>query len=109
MSLYAEYLAERLGDHIIENEKGFATYRYTDETTVYIVDIYVRPDFRKQGVAGDIADYIMELAKKKGCTKMLGSVVPSAKGSTESIKVLLGYGMSVDSCTNDFILFRKAI
>lgn len=109
MSLYAEYIMERLGDHIVENEKGFATFRFPDEKTVYIVDIYVKPDFRNQRVAVDLADFIMETAKKRGCTKMLGSVVPSAKGSTSSVKVLLGYGMKLDSAGNDFVLFSKEI
>ncbi len=40
---------------------------------------------------------------------MLGSVVPSAKGSADSMKVLLSYGMVPFSSTNDFVLFKKAV
>lgn len=109
MSLYAQYLRERTKDEIIETEQGFATYRFTDEKSCYIIDIYTIPDFRKQGAARDIADKVMEIAREKGCTRLYGSVVPSANGSTESVKVLLAYGMSVDSCSNDFIIFRKDI
>lgn len=109
MSLYAEYLRERTNDEIIETEKGFATYRYTDPTTVYIVDIYVRPDFRRSGESSNLADSIVELAKIRGCTKLIGTVVPSAKGSTTSLKVLLGYGMSLESSGNDFIIMKKDI
>lgn len=109
MSLYSEYVTELLGDHVYETEKGFATYRFTDEKTCWILNIYVRPDFRKQSVASDMADIIMGIAQKRGCTKLLGSVTPSARGSTESLKVLLGYGMTLDSSTGDFILFKKDI
>ena len=56
-----------------------------------------------------MADEIAKIAKKEGCTKMLGSVVPSAKNSTISLKVLLAYGMTLQSSTNDFIIFEKEI
>ena len=109
MSLYAEYLKEKTSDQIIENEKGFITYRYVDEKTVYIIDLFILPDFRRDHVASLLADSIVEEAKKKGCTKLLGSVVPSNKNSNTSLKVLLGYGMVLESSSNDFIVFKKEI
>lgn len=109
MSMYAEYIKERLDHDIIETDCGFATYRFTDEQTCYLMDIYMKTDYRNQGVARDLANMVVEIAKKRGCTKMIGSVVPSAKGSNTSLHVLLAYGMTLDSCTNDFILFRKEI
>ena len=109
MSMFTDYVKERLGDSSIETEHGFAIYRYPDDKTVYIVDIYIVPKARKQGVGSEMADYIMGIAKNRGCTRMIGSVVPSAKGSTESIKTLLAYGMRLQSSTNDFILFEKEI
>lgn len=109
MKMYVDYLRERTGDRVAHNDMGFAVYRFVEEKTVYIVDIYVKPDFRKQGVAGDIADIVVDLAKQRGCTKLIGSVVPSANGSTVSMRVLLGYGMTLDSSANDFILFKKEI
>ena len=109
-SLYAQYLAERTEDSIIETEVGFASYRYLNQgKSVYIVDIYVSPKQRKEGLASLMADKVASIAKEKGCTELLGSVVPSAKGSTTSLKVLLGYGMTLLSASNDFIVFRKDI
>lgn len=109
MSLYAEYASERLGDHVFETGQGFATFRFPDPATCYIVDIYVVPEARRLGVASDISDKIVEIAKKKGCTKLLGSVVPSTRGSTASLRALLGYGFKLDSAAQDFILFSKEI
>lgn len=109
MKMYADYLKERLGDGLVETPHGFATYRFTDEKSCYIVDIYVDPAHRKKGIAGDLADHITEIAKARGCTRLLGSVVPSSHGSTDSVRVLLAYGMRLDSSANDFILFRKDI
>lgn len=107
MSMYAEYLREKTSDLIIETVEGFATYRYVDEKTVYIIDLYIAPGFRKNDVASSMADQIVAEAKQKGCSKLLGSVVPSNKNSTASVQVLLAYGMSLESSANDFILFKK--
>lgn len=110
MSLYARYLTERTNDRILETEHGFATYRLLPEAkSVYIVDLYVDPDFRKSGAASRLADQIAEMAKKEGATKMLGSVVPSTKGSNDSMKVLLAYGMRLQSSAFDLIVFEKEL
>lgn len=109
MSFYADYLRERTTDDIIETDEGFATYRFVNAKTVYIVDIYVRPECRKSHVAKDLADEIVRRAKEKGCNELIGTVVPSTKNSTDSVKVLIAYGMSLNSSGNDLIVFRKEI
>ncbi len=109
-SLYKKYLMERTDDCVIENAFGFATYRYVNNgKSVYIIDIFIIPELRKNGEAANMADAIVKEAKEKGCTELIGSVVPSMKGSTTSMKVLLAYGMTVSSCSNDFIIFKKEI
>lgn len=108
-SLYAAYLKERTDDEVLETDTGFAVYRFTTPNTCYIVDIYVHPNFRKSQIASAMADQIVNIAKEKGCTSLIGSVVPSKKNSTTSLKVLLGYDMILDSSANDFIVFRKDI
>lgn len=111
--MYANYLRERTEDQIYETDFGFVIYRFldpsTDPNTVYIVDIYVKPDFRKSGKASEMADLVVAVAKKRGCTKLVGSVCPTTKGSHTSMLVLQGYGLKLDSCTNNFILFKKEI
>jgi GNAT superfamily N-acetyltransferase len=106
-SLYAKYLSERSNDLIIESHDSFASYRYVDDKNVYIVDIFVDPESRRAGEASRLADAICKEAKDRGCIYLLGSVVPSAKNSTKSMRVLLGYGMSLHSASNDFVIFRK--
>lgn len=110
MSLYAKYLTERTNDKILELNHGFATYRFIPEQkAVYIIDIFVEPDFRKAGNAESMANQIAKIAKAEGCTKMIGSVMPSSKNSTASLQVLLAYGMRLQSAGNDFILMEKEI
>jgi ribosomal protein S18 acetylase RimI-like enzyme len=106
MSNYSKYLAEKTDCNIIEDERGFATYRFTSDS-VYIVDIYVSPDFRHHDIASQMADKIGEIAKEKGIRKMLGSVNINTKDPTSSLKVLLAYGFKVNSSTTNFLLLEK--
>ena len=112
MKMYRDYLKERLGDELVERPEGFATYRYVNDfgtLAVYIVDLYVRPDFRKTKVASDMADEIVSVAKKEGHKVLLGTVASTAKNATDSIKVLLSYGMHFFRCNQDGLVFRKEI
>lgn len=109
MSLYAEYVRERLGDEIYETEDAFATYRFINEKQVYIIDLYVKPEKRKLGLASAISDSIVDIARKHGRSELIGSVVPSAKTSTGSMKAFLAYGMQIQSSANDFIVLKKDI
>ena len=110
MSLYAEYLKEKTNDHIIETEHGFATFRYVIErNAVYIIDLYIKPEYRKANIASSMADAICQEAREKDFTLLLGSVVPSNKNSTTSVKVLLAYGMELESASNDFVVFKKEL
>jgi hypothetical protein len=110
MSLYADYLKEREGKEIFECEDGFVTYSIYkgDVSFVYIEDIYVVPHKRKMGLAGEWADQICEKALKEyGCAYLLGSVDVTARGATDSVKVLLSYGMKVQSTNGNMIYFKK--
>ena len=109
MSLYGDYIKERANKGIVENDKGFATYAFFQDGSVYLEDIYVVPEHRKSGVATELANEVARIAKEKGCTKMIGSVVPSAQNSTASLFVLISYGMRLKSSSNDFIVFEKEL
>ncbi len=106
--MYNDYIKEYTDLHVLETDDGFATYSISN-LTVYIQNIYVKPSLRKSGVASRLADQICEVAKEQGCTMLLGSVQPSAKNSTSSLKVLLGYGMTLSSATQDMIYFKREL
>lgn len=106
-SFYAKYLKERTDDKIIETEQGFCTYRYLNEKQVYIIDIYILPEFRQRWHATSMANVVCHEAKAKGCSEVIGTVVPSCKNANESIKALIAYGMSVISSSNNLIVFKK--
>jgi GNAT superfamily N-acetyltransferase len=106
MSLFAEYLREREGKEIVESDRGFATFQVLNNEC-YIEDIYVVPEYRQTGEAAKMANQIAEQAKTRGCVRLLGSVVPTARGSTTSLKVLLAYGFRLLRSDNNFIVLSK--
>ena len=108
MSLFGDYIKERLNKEIVESDVGLCTYFFVQDG-VYIEDLYVRPEYRKGHIASELADQVAEIARQKGYTKMYGSVVPSSKGSTSSLKVLLAYGMELESAQQNAIIMSKGI
>lgn len=110
MSMYADYLSEKAGDGIVEDEKGFATYRFMpDGVTIWLMDVYVKPEFRRSQAAITMGDKVMEIGKAKGCLEMIGTSVPSLPGSTPGLKLMLAFGMELKSAMIDLIVLKKEI
>jgi ribosomal protein S18 acetylase RimI-like enzyme len=111
--MYFEYLREREPDtKILEKEYGFALYlemSYDDERAIYIQDIFVLPEYRKQDKASEMSLEIQEIAKSMDIKYLLGSVVPSANHSNRSLQVLMAHGMKLVSADNDLIWLKKEI
>lgn len=108
MSLWAEYKRERENVETLERENGFITYKiFKDEC--YIIDLYVRPDFRRTYLASNMADEVAALAKKQGCKFITGSVDTRANACTDSIKILLAYGFKLLKSEGFMIYFIKEL
>lgn len=106
MHQLAAYFKEREGFDSIVTDEGFATYKISGEEC-YIRDIWVHKDYRKKGIASEMADDIAAIAKKAGCTYLTGSVSTTANHSTESCLVLFAYGFKIHSVVQYGIYFRK--
>lgn len=109
LSHYGQYIKERTDKGIVETADGFATFEYVADDVVYIVDLYVVPERRKQRVAATIADKICEAAVKDGKKYLLGSVDVTAKGAETSINVLEAYGMKPYKVAEPMIFYIKPI
>ena len=109
-SLFAQYKKEREGVEIVETDVSFATYKFVNGgDTVYIIDVYVKPEARRSHAAIELGNVIVEIAKNRGAKYVLGSVDPLTNGATESIKGLIAWGMKVLKIEGRLILFRKEI
>lgn len=108
MSLYGDYIKEREGFGIVEDERGFATYEANPDFW-YIIDIYVKPEHRKSKLASTYADVIAAMAHNQGVKLLRGSVDPTTSGATDSVKVLLAYGFKIIGIEGPLIWFEKGI
>lgn len=110
LSMYGKYIYEREGKSILEVPEGFATYVYlNDIKAVYVEDIYVLPEHRRSRAAWSMLDRITVIATQKGYNTLVGSVRPTANGSTESLKASIAYGFKIHSCDGNLIWFKKEI
>lgn len=96
LQMYADFLKESNGAELLEHEHGFATYRFEESPVgecVYLMDIYVKPEKRKSKICFNMADEVVEEAKKNGIKYLIGSVDLRINGADISKKVLLAYGL----------------
>jgi len=107
-SKYAMYIKELKNFEMYEDDKGFITYGIMEDG-IYIEDIYVLPEHRKEKTASYYADLVADKAKKEGYKCLYGSVVPSLQNSHYRNLVLLGYGFKIHSATQDLIWYKKEI
>jgi hypothetical protein len=110
MSHYGNYIKEIHNIDIIEDDKGFASYEFLEDgVSCYIRDIYIAPEYRSTKAALSYALQITEIAKNKGCNRLIGSVDPLSKTSSDSVKTLFGFGMSLLNIHGPLIYFVKEI
>lgn len=108
IDMYAAYLEELGAKHLFRNDKGFVLYSFINDDC-YLEEIYILPEFRGKKEFSILADSVMKIAKEKGCKKLLGSVVPTINNSTRSIGMMLAYGATLVSSSNNFIVFSKEV
>lgn len=107
-SLYAQYIEEREGRHILETDQAFATYQFFNDEC-YVSDIFVVKEARRSRIAWDLLDQIVVIAKANNCRYLTGTVSPSANGSEASLKAHIAYGFKLHSASSNVILFKKEI
>jgi GNAT superfamily N-acetyltransferase len=108
MDRLAQYFREREDFDCILRDEGFATYKISGDEC-YIKDIFVSADYRKKGIAAEMADDIARIAIAKGCKYLTGSVCTTANGAHASLLVLLAYGFKIHSAVQYGIYFRKTL
>lgn len=106
--MWLDYIKERSGIESIETGVGFATYSLTTEH-IYLIDLYIRREFRNMKEASKLADKIAEIGSKNGRNKMLGSVDIKAINSRESMLAVLHYGMKPIWTEDTMVFFEKEI
>ena len=108
---FANAFREEVEDtYTVISEEGFSTWRKHLDG-IYIVEIYVKPEFRKKRVASTLADKCIEQAKEMGIDikHAYGSVSMLSNTSHLSLMALTLYGMRLWELGEDIIYFRKEV
>ncbi|XP_058902477.1 thialysine N-epsilon-acetyltransferase isoform X2 [Kogia breviceps] len=91
----AEY--EKLSDQVKISEEGpcvvgYGLYYFIYSTwkgrNVYLEDIYVKPEYRGQGIGSKIIKKVAEVALDKGCSQFRLAVLDWNKGAMDLYKAL---------------------
>ncbi len=107
-AMYAAYLKERENRDVLETPWGFAIVaEHTD--CLYLQDIYVLPEFRKQGKGREMLAIVEDAARALGYKKVLGSCTPPAAGSDASLRAIMACGFRLLSCDKDIIYLVKEL
>lgn len=119
--MLAAYSKEREGVLTeIEPEKGFATWKMIPppppqamnpqpEKSAWLIDIFVAPEYRKNGVASTLADRVAAAAKAQGATKLLGSVDARNHTRTAAMKAILAGGFEFTHVDGQMLWFARPI
>lgn len=107
--MYLEYVKERLGKHYYETEFGFVIYSWYLDNAIYIEELYIKPKHRLEGFGTLMVDEVCEIAITAGKKYLVGSVCPTANGSTASMKALLAYKMQLWRIEGDLIYLSKEL
>lgn len=109
MSLWGQYIQERLGHLIIEDDFGFISYQFLDGDACFIEDMFVIPEMRQKGRGSALCMQLENVCKSAKIKSLRCSVWPEARNATESMKVILAYGFCLSHITDDLIYFSKEL
>ncbi|MEM1136378.1 MAG: GNAT family N-acetyltransferase [Bacteroidota bacterium] len=70
---------------------GYATYFFSYHTwtgkSLYMDDLYVKSDFRKQGIGKKLLNTVIEFARKKNVKRCVGKYLTAIKMLRNFIKI----------------------
>lgn len=105
-SLYAAYVLEREGNHVLENEHGFIEYAINADVCE-IHTVYVVPERRRSGRGHELMSQLMALAKARGANRFASHVWIKTLNATEALQAQVAYGFRVVGAVDDCIFLTK--
>lgn len=107
MSLWSDYVKERLGWSVLEVESGFIAY-HLRPPECSIEEFYVEPEQRGGLLPKRLADQVFRLAGEAGAERMWAKVTPGLPGAEHALRTNLRYGFKLAGTNgNDIILMKE--
>ena len=106
-SMYKKYVENQLPNRFVhETNKGFITYNINGKEC-QLEEIYVKPEFRRQGIAKELRDFASRDAKKRDCEYIRGSLIIGSGMIEESGMAMLKYNYKFWYTDGIIIYFKK--
>jgi predicted GNAT superfamily acetyltransferase len=105
-TLFANYLLEREGAKILENESGFLIYKITGEEC-FIKDLCVSKDVRQQSKCRDLIASLSGIAKQAGAKYLTGNIFIKDKGHMVTLIAAHALGFKLVGANNDVLMILK--
>ena len=108
MTNWARYQKELWGYEVIETEHGFVTYADLGEA-VWVVDCWVDPDFRREGLAKSLVHQVETRARTAGKQRLLARIDVTQARPESSLQAQLAYGFVPFSADQGKIWLRREL
>lgn len=105
---YKAYLLESYNRHCYDHDHGFVHYSIIN-THCIIHNIYVDPEKRQSRIASEMADKIVEIAKKEGATNLICEIDKRNRTFNAAVAAILGYGFNLIDESQFYLTFHKDI
>lgn len=100
--MYQQYLSDKNGETLIVKDQGFFTYlRVGNE--LWVNDIYVSPEYRRNGIAKEFIGELGVIAKKLDCKFLIGRIDINHKDHAQALMFHMGVGAHVVKAENNQI------
>ena len=106
MNLWKLYIKEREGADILCDEHSFLTYTIMDDREVFILDVFVEPGYRKEGL---IKKHWNELMEKTNPSRVYTTTDITALNWEPSHKFVLSFGFTPYTQEGNLIYYYQEI
>lgn len=106
--MYDEYVKEREGLDTLTWDNGFIHYKIDGETCL-LSDMYIKPEFRGKELSHEMANYLSNLARDKGCRVIMTICDLKGRNPESSLLTILKYGFKVFNIKETTIYFSKEL
>ena len=107
-TLYAKYINEREGAHIVETPSGFCTYKIKNQEC-FIIDLFVAQEARKSGEARRLIELLNSIAHESDCNVITANILLADPGANTTLAASLAIGLSVKRANADVLLITLPI
>lgn len=107
--MFSDFFKELLNIETIEKYYGFVTYEFWPNDTIYLRNMYIKPQFRGFKKSNELESCVIEIGKIYKCKYIVSSVNSLANESERSHKLHKNNGYKIFKIDRDFIYYCKEL